>query len=253
MAALRKLAFQIQPDERIRIVAFDFDGTLIDAASPVRLVNRLVLHDHVMSFWVGVKIAFWGMRYKMGSELDQSLPRRYIFGSFTDFPSTYANSIMVSLYHEKLRYYFRPEALRRIEEHKQAGELIILVSASFDPILKEVTREIGADGYIATQMEINNKGYYTGRTIGFPPEGEQKLVQLTAYADMRFGKGNWVITWAYGDHFSDAPLLAAAEHAVAVDPCRRLNSIAKERGWEIMPLGVQRVKSQARRSLYQAD
>jgi len=235
LAALRQQVPQMRPDKKARIVAFDLDGTLLDAASPVRLVNRLVL-NRIMPFRVGVKIGFWGMRYKMGSELDQSLPRRYIFGSFRNFPSTDANSIMVNLYREELRSLLRPEALERIKQHRSQGEFIILASASFDPILREVTRDIAADGYISTQMEVNKHGYYTGRTVGFPPEGEQKLIQLTEYLDERFGEGNWEITWAYGDHFSDVPLLAAANNAVVVDPDRRLAAVAREKGWEIMLL-----------------
>ena len=221
----------LPPGKRVRIVAFDLDGTLIDAASPVRLVNRLV-RDRIMSVRVLTKIGVWGARYKMGSELDQSLPRKYIFGSFTNFLATDANSIMINLYNEDLRRFLRPMALQRIRQHKKAGEIIILVSASFDPIVREACREIEADGYIATQMEVRD-GYYTGRTIGAPPEGIQKLIQLTKYANERYGEGNWELTSAYGDHFSDAPLLAAAQHATAVDPDRRLERMARSHGWEI--------------------
>ena len=235
VAELRRQIAQIKPattGEKVRIVAFDYDGTLIDVASPVRLVNRLVL-DRIMSVKALTKIGVWGARYKMGAELDQSVPRNYIFGSFTNFPSTDANGIMVNLYNEELRYHIRAEALERFKAHKDAGELVILVSASFDPILKEVTREIGADGYIATQMEVKD-GYYTGRTIGNPPEGEQKLIQLTEYADTRFGEGNWELTWAYGDHFSDVPLLSAAQNATVVEPDRRLAITARKNDWEVV-------------------
>jgi XTP/dITP diphosphohydrolase len=218
--------------QKVSIVAFDLDGTLIDAASPVRLVNRLA-RDRIMSPKAVAKISLWGMRYKMGAELDQSLPRSYIFGSFTDFPATDANSIMVNLYNEEIRRLVRPDAAERIAAHKAAGDVVILVSASFEPMVCEVVREFGLDGWIATRMEVVD-GYYTGRTIGEAPEGRQKLLQLTDYANERFGEGCWQISWAYGDHFSDIPLLNAAANAVAVDPDRRLERYARAHGWEVV-------------------
>jgi HAD superfamily hydrolase (TIGR01490 family) len=213
------------------IIAFDFDGTLIDAHSPVRLVNRLV-KDRIMPVRTGVKMGTWGARYKMGRELDQSVPRRYIFETFKEFPASDADAIMSNLYHEVLRAHLRPQALQRIREHQTAGADVILVSASFMPILNEAAREIKAAGVIGTRMEVVN-GCYTGVTIGDPPEGERKLIQLREYADERYGAGRWSLDWAYGDHFSDEPVLAAAKHAVVVDPDRRLERIARAKGWPI--------------------
>jgi phosphoserine phosphatase len=109
---------------------------------------------------------------------------------------------------------------------------VIIASASFYPIVKEAALDFGADGFIATQMEIKD-GCYTGKTICDPPEGEQKLLQLRQYLDDRHGKGNWDLVWAYGDHFSDVPLMESATNAVAIDPDRRLERIAKARNWEI--------------------
>jgi XTP/dITP diphosphohydrolase len=216
----------------VRIVAFDFDGTLIDASSPVRLIARLS-RDHIMSKRVVAKSGLWGMRYKMGNELDQRVPRRYIFSSFKNFLATDANAIMRNLYFEDLRAYLRPQALQRIKEHQQAGEVVMIVSASFEPIVEEVSREIGAEAYICTRMEIVD-GIYTGEALSDPPEGEQKLIQFKNWANSTYGEGNWQLSYAYGDHFSDIALMQLASHPVAVDPDRRLERHAQENGCKIV-------------------
>ncbi len=57
---------------------------------------------------------------------------------------------------------------------------------------------------------------------------------LTREANARFGKGNWVLTHAYGDHHSDRTLLAAAQHPFAVTPDRPLRRTARNREWPIL-------------------
>jgi phosphoserine phosphatase len=75
---------------------------------------------------------------------------------------------------------------------------------------------------------------YTGNVSGLPPEGEQKLVQLSAWANERFGVGAWELFAAYGDHYSDEALLSAARQAVAVNPDTTLERAAKRGGWKIV-------------------
>jgi XTP/dITP diphosphohydrolase len=232
-AAGQGMAAQGEPAqaEPVRIAVFDFDGTLIDAASPVRLILRLIAR-RIMPVRVAARISLWGMRYKMGTELDQSIPRRYIFSSLKQHSAATADAMMRSLYQDELKRFLRPQALKRIDEHKRNGLKFLIVSASFEPIVQEAARDLGADGYIATKMEAIN-GRYTGKTAEEPPEGEQKLKQFVKYADARYGQGNWTLEWAYGDHFSDVPLMQMAARAVAVDPDRRLERIAKSLQWPV--------------------
>ena len=213
------------------VVAFDFDGTIINNHSPVRLIARLS-KDRIMPRWSVFLSMVWGLWYKMGIERDQSKPRRYIFASFKDSHVSDADAIMRNLYHEELRNYLRPAALATIKKHQQQGRRLVIVSASFTPIIEELCRELEIEDFICTRMEIV-AGSYTGETIGKPPESTHKLTQFTQWANQRFGQGNWVLTHAYGDHYSDIPLIETALYPVAVDPDRKLEQIARERGWEI--------------------
>ena len=213
------------------IVAFDFDGTLIDASSPVRLINRLY-SDGIMPKWNLFKSLLWGGWYKLGLELDQRKPRRYVFGSFKNMPADQANSIMKSVYRDVLYRFLRPEGIEALRGHQAEGKELIIVSASFKPIISELCRDFDIAHFICTQMEVVN-GSYTGETLGDPPESEHKLIQFIAWANTTYGKGQWKLTHSYGDHYSDIPLLERAEHPIAIDPDRKLRGIARRRGWEI--------------------
>ncbi|MDR1013633.1 MAG: HAD-IB family hydrolase [Coriobacteriales bacterium] len=223
-------------DAPVRIVAFDFDGTLLEGHSPVRMVRALARRG-IIPYGTALAALWWGVRYKLRIPVEQKVVREYIFRSFSQFPAAEADAVMAGLYRDQLRPRLRPQALEAIRGHKEAGEKVVLVSASFSPLLREVARDVGADRFIATQMEVAD-GFYTGKVAGQPPEGEQKLLQLAAWADGRFGAKGWVLTAAYGDHRSDAPLLAAARCAVAVNPDTGLERTARREGWRIVDWSV---------------
>ena len=220
------------PVNPVPIVAFDFDGTLLEGHSPVRMIRRLSLR-RVIPFSVAFKALWWGVRYKLRMQVEQKEVRGYIFSAFTHLTAEEANEIMSNFYHEDLRQRLRPKALEAIRKHREAGDKIVLVSASFLPILREVKKDVGADWFICTQMEVED-GHYTSNIANPPPEGEQKLVQLVAWADAEYAETGWELSVAYGDHYSDEPLLAAAQQAVAVNPDFGLEKVAKREGWQIV-------------------
>ncbi|MCL1846919.1 MAG: HAD-IB family hydrolase [Coriobacteriia bacterium] len=220
------------PVEPVCIVAFDFDGTLLEGLSPVRMMRRL-LRRRIIPLSVAFKTLWWAVRYKLRLPVEQARVREYIFSAFTHISAAEANKIMSDFYQEDLRHRLRPKALATIHAHKQAGDTIVLVSASFLPILREVIKDVEADRYICTEMEVED-GHYTSNVAHPPPEGEQKLIQLAAWADVAFADSGWTLGFAYGDHRSDAALLAAAATAVAVNPDSGLERIARREGWGIV-------------------
>ncbi|MDR1016037.1 MAG: HAD-IB family hydrolase [Coriobacteriales bacterium] len=228
------------------LVTFDLDGTLIDTHSPVRLAMRLLKTD-LMSKFVGVKLGIWALRYKAGRELDQSVPKAHIFRSLRSIPRSEADQIMRDLWNDTLVKYVRPEAVACIQAHVAAGRQVILVSASFEPILAEACRFVGAQGYIGVKMEVRD-GYYTGNPAGEQTEGVQKLIQFLRYANRRYGNGDWRCSYAYGDHYSDEPILAFADQAVCVNPDRRLEKIASREGWSVVDWPVKEGRAAHRAS-----
>ena len=223
---------QGQGKASVRLVAFDFDGTVLEGHSPVRMIRRLSM-KRIIPASTAFKTLWWGIRYKLHLPVEQRAVRKYIFKGFSHYPAVKANQIMSEFYCGELRHRLRPKAIETIRAHQAAGHKVVLVSASFYPILKEVSRDIQADWFICTQMGIED-GYYTGEVACTPPEGEQKLIQLQNWADKEFSAEGWELVAAYGDHRSDAPLLSAAIRAIAVNPDIGLQRTAKRLGWEIV-------------------
>lgn len=126
----------------------------------------------------------------------------------------------------------KPEALRAMERHRQAGDALLLASASLDLYVEPIGRLLGFDAVVSTKVAWTEEGRIAGALAGQNLRGEAKLVAVRELLSRQFPEAQDIV--AYSDHESDIALLAAASHAVAVDPTRKLREEARRRGWSIV-------------------
>jgi len=215
----------------VELAVFDFDGTLLDGHSPVRLVRRL-LSARLLPLSVGIKVVIWGLRYKLRRPVEQEEVRSLIFGALGHVPDWQIKKIMIDLYHQELRPLLRVGGLAELGRQREAGRQVVIISASFRAILTEFSHDIQANQIICTEMEVVDDAY-TGRVSGLVPEGIQKLILLRGWADGCFGEGKWCLSTAFADHYSDERLLSAAVRPVTICPDRVLEQRAKKLHWAI--------------------
>ncbi|MGH9083051.1 MAG: HAD family hydrolase [Acidimicrobiales bacterium] len=122
------------------------------------------------------------------------------------------------------------EALELMEDHRRSGDRVYLVSTSPEEIVLPLAELLGADGAVASVGEVDAENRYTGR-MSFYAYGKGKADAIRSLAD-RSGF-DLAESWAYTDSATDAPMLEAVGHPVAVNPDRPLARLAKERGWEV--------------------
>lgn len=217
-------------DGRVSIAVFDLDGTLLDGQSGTLVLGYLLRHG-LVSKRAGAKAAWWGIRYKLHLPFRQSEVREIIFSEIGALGPERVCAIMCDFHDEVMvpRYFSRGvEELRR---HEEAGEQTVIVSATFDAIAQAACAYLGASVALATHMERTEAGVYTGRVQGEVVAGAEKARRLRAFADERFGPDGWRVVCAYGDHFTDAPLLEMAERPFAVNAGPTLRREAARRGW----------------------
>ena len=119
------------------------------------------------------------------------------------------------------------EPLRLVQQHRDRGEQVYVVSATLQEIVERIAEDLGFDGAIGSTCEIVD-GVYTGRTIR-AAHGEGKAQALRELAQI--DHLDLASSTAYSDSYSDVPFLEAVGHPVAVNPDRRLRKIARLRGW----------------------
>lgn len=219
---------------KVRLAVFDFDGTCITGKSPLLLTLYLLKH-HDLKLIDGIAAGFWGLAYKMHMPmLNQSWVRGLVFNAFKGMPKAQADKIMHDFYDEKVAHLFRPELEQAIVARKREGCVVMVVSATFEPIIDRVMHFYPFDFQISTRMGVDSRGCYTDRVEGLPVEGPEKVASIRRFANERYGVGNWEIDYAYSDHYTDRPLLYAARHPYAVGPDSLLRRTAKEEGWPII-------------------
>lgn len=123
------------------------------------------------------------------------------------------------------------EALALMAMHRDAGRKVFIVSASPEEIVAPLAQYLGADEAIATQAVLDEHGCYTGEVerYCYGPEKVRVLEELAERDGIDLSA-----SFAYSDSATDAPMLAAVGHAVAVNPDRELARIARTEGWEIV-------------------
>ena len=217
-------------DGKVRLAVFDLDGTLLDGQSGT-LVLRYLLRHRLISGKAGSKAAWWGIRYKLHLPYRQEEVREIIFEELRTLSFERVEQIMRAFHDEVMVPLYRADGIAELHRRCDAGEFTIIVSATFDAIAQAACAHLGADAALATHMERDGAGRYTGRVLGTVTAGPEKVRRVREFADERFGAGGWTVAHAYGDHYTDLPLLEMAQRCFAVDPGPTLRREAERRGW----------------------
>ena len=124
-----------------------------------------------------------------------------------------------------------PDAMQKIEHHRQAGHAVILLTGSLDFLIEPIAGALQVDRCFAGSLEQMN-GVYTGRLV--PPlpygEGKRELVEALAQ-DLALELS---ACYAYGDSPGDLAVLQAVGHPTVVNPIRGMTRIARQQNWPIV-------------------
>jgi HAD superfamily hydrolase (TIGR01490 family) len=121
--------------------------------------------------------------------------------------------------------------LDAMNDLKQLGFRIVLISGTLEFIIQDLVERLGADVGLGCALEIH-RGRYTGRVLGIHPYGTSKVKALETVLQNR--AVDWTESYGFGDSRADTPLLSLFGHPKAVNPDRFLRRTARKRGWEII-------------------
>ena len=130
----------------------------------------------------------------------------------------------------------RPEALQLVRQHQQAGDTVLIVTATNEFVTRPIAQALGVGELLSMQLARDPDGWYTGEIEGTPTMREGKVRRMEQWlAERRLAWGDVESTF-YSDSMNDVPLLEKVDHPVATNPDARLRALAQERGWRILDL-----------------
>lgn len=127
-----------------------------------------------------------------------------------------------------------PTMLKLAYEHQDAGRPVYIVTAASQDMAQILARVMTFDGALGSTLSEVQDGVFTGRPAGDFLYGAAKAEAITRLAAREgFDLG---ACYAYSDSASDAPMLSAVGHPVAVNPDAALERLARDAGWQILRL-----------------
>jgi HAD superfamily hydrolase (TIGR01490 family) len=212
---------------------FDLDKTII-AKSSTLAFGRPFYQSGLLNRRAVLRSAYAQFVFALAGADDDQMDRMrdYITAMCTGWDVAQIREIVNETLHDIIDPIVYDEAVERIQQHKSAGQDVVIVSSSGEEVVGPIGAMVGADHVLATRMVVSD-GKYTGeieRYVYGPAKAE-------AVRELAAERGyDLAASYAYSDSITDLPLLEDVGHPTAVNPDRALRKIAVERGWPILTL-----------------
>jgi HAD superfamily hydrolase (TIGR01490 family) len=124
-----------------------------------------------------------------------------------------------------------------VRRHQEAGDTVIIVTATNGFVTRPIAQAFGVEHLIAIDLETDARGEYTGAIAGVPSFREGKVARVEQWlADRGLRWPDLAHSTFYSDSMNDLPLLEKVHEPVATNPDQRLANLAQQRGWRILNL-----------------
>lgn len=223
------------PSQRPRLTLFDLDHTLIPMDS-----------DHG---WGEFAIAIgWCDRAEFGRRNDEFFAHyqagtlnvqdyvRFATEAIVQRGAAAATAAHARFMQEVIRPAMQPQALALVQSHLQAGDVVVITSATNEFVTRPIAAAFGVEHLLSTELERGADDWFTGAVKGLPNMREGKVTRMDAWLAARGLSWDAVESTFYSDSMNDVPLLERVNHPVATNPEPRLRALAQERGWRVLDL-----------------
>jgi fatty acyl-CoA reductase len=201
-----------------RVAIFDLEGTLVASN---------LIETYLMARLADAPRADWPAEL---ADLLRGLPR-YLAAERRDrgeFLRTFLHRLVTDRLGGALLRRAYPQAIRQVRRHRAAGHRTVLITGTVDVLVQPLAPLF--DEVVASRLHTHD-GRYSGFLEAPPLVGEARAAWLRRYAAT--AGVSLASSYAYGDSYSDRPLLEAVGHPVAVNPDPQLYRHARRRRWPV--------------------
>jgi HAD superfamily hydrolase (TIGR01490 family) len=220
----------------MNLALFDLDHTLLPLDSDYEWGQFLARIHAVEPIAFARRNAAFFAQYQAGT-LDPAEYLEFALGTLAQFPRSQLDDWHARYMQEVIQPAILPAAHALLQRHREAGDLIVIITATNRFVTAPIAQAFGVEHLIAAEPEHDADGTFTGRLSGIPTSGVGKVAHLEAWLAARGQSLNsFERTTFYSDSHNDLPLLSVVTHPVATNPNAMLMSHAQAHGWPILNL-----------------
>jgi phosphatidylglycerophosphatase C len=187
----------------MKLALFDFDGTITRRDS---FIHFIIFATGFRRFLAGLfMLSPLLIIYKCNIISNAKAKENVLNFFFRGWSVDRFRKAAYSYSREKLSLITNKTAMDRINWHKQEGHKVVVVSASFESLLKDWCSEQNID-LIGTKIEIKN-GKITGRFLSTNCYGIEKVKRIKESINLP----DFEYIYAYGDSKGDREMLELAD------------------------------------------
>jgi HAD superfamily hydrolase (TIGR01490 family) len=214
----------------LNLALFDLDNTLLAGDSDYNwslflirqgLLDAKTHHDRNEQFY---------QDYKNGS-LDIIEFLKFQLVPLSQHKKKFLDELHLKYMDEVIRPMMTVKAQALIDQHKAAGDLCVVITATNSFVTKPIASAYGIENLIGSDPEMKD-GEYTGGVSGVPSFQEGKVTRIKEWlANQGKSLDDFEKSYFYSDSHNDLALMKIVTDPVAVNADDILSAHAKEQGW----------------------
>ena len=214
----------------MNLAIFDLDNTLLDGDSDYNWGIYLVKKGYLDEEEYKVKNQKFFEEYQHG-KLDIFAFAEFQFQFLKNNTRKFLNDVRSDYIDEIIKPMVLKKAVDLVGQHKEAGDSLLIITATNSFITKPIGELFGIENLIGTDPE-EHLGEFTGKVKGTPSFKEGKVTRLFDWLDARdFKLTDFEKTFFYSDSHNDLALLEFVTNPVVVNGDKILLEKAQEKNW----------------------
>lgn len=220
----------------MNLALFDLDGTLIPGDSDHAFGEFMIAQGWVDPALHRRRNDEFYRQYQAGClDIDEYID--FTTAAWRSRPLAEQQAASARFMAEVMAPQLQPPAFELLQRHRDAGDLIAIVTATNEYVTRPVADALGVEHLIAVQLARDAAGRATGRIAGVPSFREGKIARVHGWLQgLGHRLDDFGHTVFYSDSTNDLPLLELVREPVATNPSPALEAIARDRGWRILRL-----------------
>jgi HAD superfamily hydrolase (TIGR01490 family) len=207
MAQAQSVASEPVAPKRGVLAVFDLDGTITRGDTLLAFLRFVLARPRLWLRCVRAIPALAGFAF--GLLARDRAKERFLAACLGGMSKDKLQMLGEGFARERLPGMLRAEALQRLAWHKARGHRCALLSASPAIYVEPWARAAGFDDVLATRLQFDEHGRFTGRFDGANCRGEEKLRRLEA----QYGHLAKLRIYGYGDSPADRHFLSRCAEA----------------------------------------